>query len=255
MQAEIKIIPCLNDNYAYLIHDPKTGACSVVDAPEAAPIIQALADNGWTLSDILITHHHHDHVGGVRELKDKFGCRVVAPHDKLAPIHDVDLRVEEGDIVAVGSIQARVLHTPGHTLDHISYVFDGESAIFSGDTLFSGGCGRVFEGTYPMMWESLLKLRAQPDDYHLYFGHEYTASNVSFCLGIDAGNPLALKRQLEVTKLRSGNQPTVPVLLGTEKQVNIFLRADQPAIAECLGLEGAQPVEVFGKLRELRNSF
>ena len=188
MAAEIRLFPCLTDNFGYLIHDPATKATASIDAPEAGPIIKALEREGWTLTDILITHHHHDHVGGVAELKQKYNCRVVAPHDKAAKIADVDLRAAQGDVVKVGSLLARVLETPGHTLDHISYVFDSEKALFAADTLFSIGCGRVFEGTYPMMWDSLLKLRALPDDFKLYCGHEYTASNVKFALTVEPDN-------------------------------------------------------------------
>ena len=149
MAAEIRLFPCLTDNFGYLIHDPVTKATASIDAPEAAPVIKALEREGWTLTDILITHHHGDHVGGVAELKQKYKCRVVAPHDKSAKIANVDLRVAQGDVVKVGGLLARVLETPGHTLDHVSYVFDSEKALFAADTLFSIGCGRVFEGTYP----------------------------------------------------------------------------------------------------------
>src|SRR5258706_41608 len=168
MAAEIRLFPCLTDNFGYLIHDPATKATASIDAPEADPVIKALEREGWTLTDILITHHHGDHVGGVAELKQKYGCRVVAPHDKSAKIADVDQRVGNGDVVKVGKLLARVLETPGHTLDHISYVFDADKALFAADTLFSIGCGRVIEGTHPMMWDSLLKLRALPDDFSLY---------------------------------------------------------------------------------------
>src|ERR1700749_998753 len=239
MAADIRTFPCLNDNFGYLIHDPATKATASIDAPEAAPVIQALEREGWTLSDILITHHHHDHVGGVAALKRKYQCRVVAPHDKTTKIADVDLRVAHGDIIKVGNLIPRVLETPGHTLDHISYVFDGEKALFAADTLFSIGCGRVFEGTFPMMWDSLLKLRAVPDDFSLYCGHEYTASNVKFALTVDADNPALQARAAEVTKLRADNKPTIPVLLGDEKKSNVFLRADAGDVAAKLHMKGA----------------
>jgi len=147
----------------------------------------------------------------------------------------------------------RVLETPGHTLDHISYVFDGEKAVFAADTLFSIGCGRVFEGTYPMMWDSLLKLRALPDDFKLYCGHEYTASNVKFALTVDGDNPALKARAEEVTRLRAENKPTIPVLLGEEKKANVFLRADEPSVAAKLHMKGASGAEVFGELRERKN--
>jgi len=253
MAAEIRIFPCLNDNYGYLIHDPETKATASIDAPEAAPVIKALEQEGWKLTDILVTHHHGDHVGGVAELKQKYNCRVVAPHDKAKAIANVDQRVQEGDTVKVGSLAARVLETPGHTLDHISYVFDGEKAVFAADTLFSIGCGRVFEGTYPMMWDSLLKLRALPDDFKLFCGHEYTASNVKFALTVESDNPVLKARAEQVTRLRAENKPTVPTLLGEEKKANVFLRADEPSVAAKLHMKGASAADIFGELRERKN--
>src|SRR5215472_9695933 len=253
MAAEIRTFTCLSDNFGYLIHDGATKATASIDAPEAGPIIKALEREGWTLTDILLTHHHHDHVGGVAELKQKYGCRVIAPHDKTTGIANADLRVANGDVVKVGSLLARVLETPGHTLEHISYVFDDEKAVFAADTLFSIGCGRVFEGTYPMMWDSLLKLRALPDDFRLYCGHEYTASNVRFALTVEPDNPALKARAEEVTRLRAENRPTIPVSLGEEKQANVFLRADEPAVAQKLHMKGADAVEVFRELRERKN--
>jgi hydroxyacylglutathione hydrolase len=236
-----------------LIHDEATKATASIDAPEAGPIVKALEREGWTLTDILITHHHGDHVGGVAVLKQKYGCRVVAPHDKSTQIANADLRVGNGDVVKVGNLLARVLETPGHTLDHISYVFDGDKALFAADTLFSIGCGRVFEGTYPMMWDSLLKLRALPDDFKLYCGHEYTASNVKFALTVDPDNAALTARAAEVTRLRGENKPTIPSLLGEEKRANIFLRADDPSVAVKLHMKGASAADVFGELRERKN--
>ena len=253
MPAEIRLFPCLNDNFGYLIHDPATNATASIDAPEAAPIIKALEQEGWTLTDILVTHHHGDHVGGVAELKQKYQCRVVAPHDKTTRIADVDLRAAQGDVIKVGSLLARVLETPGHTLDHIAYVFDGEKALFAADTLFSIGCGRVFEGTYPMMWDSLLKLRVLPDDFRLYCGHEYTAANVKFALTIEPDNPHLKARAEEVSRQRAAGQPTIPTLLGEEKKANVFLRADDPAVAAAVRFKGRSPAEVFGELRERKN--
>jgi hydroxyacylglutathione hydrolase len=253
MAAEIRTFTCLTDNFGYLIHDGETKATASVDAPEAGPVIAALEREGWTLTDILITHHHHDHVGGVAELKQKYGCRVVAPHDNSTKIGHVDLRVGHGDVIKVGSLLARVLETPGHTLDHVSYVFDGEKALFAADTLFSIGCGRVFEGTYPMMWDSLLKLRALPDDFRLYCGHEYTASNIKFALTVEPDNEALKARAAEVTRLRAANKPTIPVTLGEEKKANVFLRADEPSVAQKLHMKGASAVEVFRELRERKN--
>jgi hydroxyacylglutathione hydrolase len=253
MAAEIRLFPCLSDNYGYLIHDPASKAVASIDAPEAGPVIRALEREGWTLTDILVTHHHHDHVGGIAELKQRYNCRVVAPHDKSVSIPDVDLRVRQGDVVKVGTLLARVLETPGHTLDHISYVFDDEKALFAADTLFSIGCGRVFEGNYAMMWDSLLKLRVLPDDFRLYCGHEYTAANVKFALTVEPDNPALKARADEVTRLRAAGKPTIPTLLGEEKKANVFLRADEPSVAAALRLKGASAAEVFGELRERKN--
>jgi len=253
MAAEICTFACLADNFGYLIHDHETKATASIDAPEAGPVIAALEREGWQLSDILITHHHHDHVGGVAELKQKYSCRVVAPHDKSTKIANVDVRAGHGDVVKVGNLLARVLETPGHTLDHVSYVFDGEKALFAADTLFSIGCGRVLEGTYPMMWDSLLKLRALPDDFKLYCGHEYTASNVKFALTVEPDNAALQARAEEVARLRAANKPTIPVSLGEEKKANVFLRADEPSVAQKLHMKGASPVDVFRELRERKN--
>jgi len=253
MTAEIRSFTCLSDNFGYLIHDPETRATASIDAPEAAPIIRALEKENWQLTDILVTHHHHDHVGGIAALKEKYGCRVVGPHDKSAKIANVDLRVGNGDVVKVGNLLARVLETPGHTLDHISYVFDADKALFAADTLFSIGCGRVFEGNYPMMWDSLLKLRALPDDFRLYCGHEYTASNVKFALTVEPDNAALQARAADVTRLRAAGEPTVPTLLGDEKKANVFLRADDPQVAIKLHMKGAGAAEVFGELRERKN--
>jgi len=255
MAAEIRTFTCLTDNFGFLIHDPATKATASIDAPEAGPIIQALEREGWQLTDILITHHHHDHVGGVAELKQKYGCRVVAPQDKTTKIANVDQRVGNGDVVKVGSLLARVLETPGHTLDHISYVFDTEKALFAADTLFSIGCGRVAEGNHPMMWDSLLKLRALPDDFNLYCGHEYTAANIKFALTVEPDNSALQARAAEVTRLRADNKSTIPVSLGEEKRANVFLRSDDPAVAAKLHMKGAAAAAVFGELRERKNKF
>jgi len=247
------LFPCLTDNFGYLVHDPATKATASIDAPEAGPILRALERERWTLSDILITHHHHDHVGGVAELKQKYACRVVAPHDKSAKIANVDVRVGQGDVVKVGNLLGRVMETPGHTLDHVSYIFDNDKALFAADTLFSIGCGRVFEGNYAMMWDSLLKLRALPDDFRLYCGHEYTAANIKFALTVEPENPALNARAEEVTKLRAANKPTVPTLLGEEKKANVFLRADEPSVAASVRMKGRSASEVFAELRERKN--
>lgn len=188
MPAQTRLFLCLKDNFGVLLHDPESGATAAIDAPEAAPVEAALKSTGWRLSDILVTHHHADHTGGIVELKQRHRCRVTAPHGEAARIPLVDATVRENDEVRVGSLRGRVLETPGHTAGHISYVFPADKLAFVGDTLFSIGCGRVIEGTPEMMWQSLLKLRALPDDTRIYCGHEYTKANVAFAKTVEPDN-------------------------------------------------------------------
>src|SRR5215468_8077884 len=198
--AQTRLFLCLKDNYGVLVHDPASGATAAIDAPEAAPVEMALSASGWKLSDILVTHHHGDHTGGIAELKRRHRARVVAPTREAAKIPDVDKTVGEGDTVTVGTLSARVIETPGHTLGQINYFFPGAKLLFAGDTLFSIGCGRVIEGTPDMMWQTLLKLRDLPDDVALYCGHEYTDSNIRFALTIEPDNPALQVRAAEVKR-------------------------------------------------------
>src|SRR5215469_16665797 len=236
MSAKTYLFGCLKDNFGVLIHDPATGATAAIDAPEAAPIEAALRTTGWQLTDILVTHHHADHTGGIAELKARHRCRVTAPRHEAARIPAVDATVGEGDTAKVGSLTARVLETPGHTAGHISYVFDADKLAFVGDTLFSIGCGRVIEGTPEMMWDSLLKLRALPDDTQIFCGHEYTDANVRFARTIEPSNTALGKRADEVKQQLAQHRPTIPTMIGEEKQANPFLRADVPAVAAAVGL-------------------
>jgi hydroxyacylglutathione hydrolase len=253
MAAQTHLFPCLQDNFGVLLHDPESGATAAIDAPEAAPVEAALQETGWRLTDILVTHHHADHTGGIAELKQHHRCRVVAPHGEAARIPMVDETVREGDSVRVGTLKGRVLETPGHTAGHISYFFPADQLAFVGDTLFSIGCGRVIEGTAEMMWQSLLKLRGLPDETRIYCGHEYTMANIRFAKTIEPANVALNAREREVEKLLSAHKPTVPSKLGEEKAANPFLRADLPAVAKSVGLEGAQAWKVFAEIRERKN--
>ena len=255
MPALIDMFLCRTDNFGVLLHDPSTGRTAAIDAPEAAPIEAALARRGWRLTDILVTHHHEDHVAGIAALKATHGCRVVAAKADAHRIPAVDALVEEGDTLSVGAFEAVVIDTPGHTVGHIAYHFAGEKILFAADTLFSLGCGRVFEGTMADMWGSLVKLRALPDDTALYCGHEYTLANARFALTVDPGNEALKARAAEVERQRAASRFTLPVTLGAEKRENPFLRADDPAIARHLGLEGAGALAVFTELRERKNRF
>jgi hydroxyacylglutathione hydrolase len=253
MSAETHLFLCLQDNYGVLLHDPAGGATAAIDAPEASAVEAALADKGWRLTDILVTHHHADHTGGIAALKEHHRCRVVAPHGEASRIPLVDVTVREGQKVSVGSLEAQVYETPGHTAGHISYFFAPEKLAFVGDTLFSIGCGRVIEGTPEMMWQSLLKLRRLPDNTLVYCGHEYTQANIRFAKTIEPGNAALAAREKEVDKLRAERKPTIPSTLGQEKAANPFLRADLPEVAKSVGLSGKPAWQVFGEIRERKN--
>ncbi len=253
--AQTRLFLCLKDNYGVLVHDPASGATAAIDAPEAAPVEAALTASGWTLSDILVTHHHGDHTGGIAELKRRHRVRVVAPRQEAAKIPEVDVTVGEGDMVAIGTLSAQVIETPGHTLGQINYFFPDAKLLFAGDTLFSIGCGRVIEGTPEMMWQSLLKLRALPDDTWLYCGHEYTDANIRFALTIEPNNPALASRAAEVKRQVAAGTPTIPTLMGEEKRANVFLRADDPAVAAAVGLAGKPAAQVFAEVRAHKNRF
>lgn len=255
MPAEIRIVPCLDDNYAVLLHDPVTEATAVIDVPEPTPVIAALEKEGWNLTHILITHHHQDHVQGVPALKARYGATVVGPKAEAAAIPGLDVAVVDGDPVAVGSLVGRVLETPGHTAGHVSYLFEGERLLFAGDTLFTLGCGRPFECDPPVLWASLQRLKGLPGDTQVYSGHEYTLSNARFALSVDPGNA-ALKAQAAAAEAkRAKGEPTIPSAMADELAANPFLRADDPAMAEMLGVDGADPGAVFTELRARKSAF
>jgi hydroxyacylglutathione hydrolase len=256
MTANVHQYLCLTDNYGALVHDSASGATACVDAPEAAPTVAALAERGWTLTDILITHHHADHIQGVPELKAKFpNVRIWGPAKDVARIPFLDRKLAEGDVAQVGGLSARVIETPGHTLGHIAYVFDQDKIAFCGDTLFSLGCGRVFETPYPVMWSSLLKLAALPGETRVYCGHEYTQANGRFAVTIEPNNPSLKARVEEVAKLRAESRPTLPTTIAAELAANPFLRVEEPAVQAAVGMTGADPAAVFAEVRARKDRF
>lgn len=255
MAVETYLFPCLKDNFGVLIHDPASGATASIDAPEAAPVEAALKKTGWRLSEILVTHRHADHTDGIGALKARHKCRVVAPRAEAQRIAHVDETVGDGDTVRVGALEGRVIETPGHTSGHISYFFPADKLAFVGDTLFSIGCGRVIEGNPEMMWHSLLKLRALPDDTRFYCGHEYTEANIRFAKTIEPNNKALAARAEEVAKLLAAGKPTIPATIGAEKADNPFLRADVPEVAKSVGLAGSPAWKVFAEIRERKNRF
>ncbi|MBA2125749.1 hydroxyacylglutathione hydrolase [Hyphomicrobium methylovorum] len=250
---EILLLPCLSDNYAVLLHDPASNETAVIDAPDAAPIKAALAERGWHLSHIFITHHHTDHTAGIAELKAEYGAAVIVPHAEIDRISESTEGVSEASRLTFAGHPVEVIETPGHTLGHVTYVFPDDRIAFTGDTLFSLGCGRMFEGDAQMMWNSLSKITALPDDTRLYCGHEYTANNARFALSAEPENEALVARADEVQRLRAAKSATLPTTVGQEKATNPFLRVGSPAIRSRLGLLHAEDWEVFARLRQLKD--
>ncbi|WP_108835531.1 hydroxyacylglutathione hydrolase [Tateyamaria sp. Alg231-49] len=255
MPLEIRTIPCLSDNYAYLAHDPDTGATAAIDIPEAGPIIAVLAETGWTLSDILITHHHYDHVDGLADLLAAHPARVIGSAADAHRLPTLDVEVNEGDTVRIGNEIGTVIDVSGHTINHIAFHFPDSAALFTADSLMALGCGRVFEGTKPQMHASLQKLAALPGDTVVYSGHEYTAANAKFALTIDPDNPALISRVRDVTEKRANGIATVPSLLSEELATNPFLRANDPAVQSQMGMTGANAADVFTEIRTRKDNF
>jgi hydroxyacylglutathione hydrolase len=252
-QLAIEPVACLSDNYAYLIHSPDDGLCAVVDPSEPGPVRKALA--GVKLTHILNTHHHFDHTGGNLALKEAFGAQIVGPAKDRERIPGMDVGVTEDAPWQFGSRLVRILEIPAHTRAHIAFVFDDDAAVFTGDTLFAMGCGRLFEGTPDMMWNSLSKLMRLPDDMRVYCGHEYTLNNGRFALTLEPGNGDLLARMTEVQALRAKSAPTIPSTIGLEKRTNPFVRPDSAEIRRTLTMTGATDVEVFAEMRRRKDTF
>lgn len=223
------LFPCLSDNYGVLVHCPETGATASIDAPEAAAVDKALAGRGWKLTHILITHHHHDHVGGVEELKNKWNCEVIGNADEPHGLPGLTGTVTPGGTYDFAGHKAQIIATPGHTLGHITWHFADDGVAFAGDTLFTLGCGRVFEGTMEQMWDSMRKLAALPPETVVYCGHEYTLSNGKFALTVEPDNQALKARMADIEKLRAEGKPTVPTTIAEELETNPFLRAGSAA--------------------------
>lgn len=245
---QIHQFPCLSDNYAFLIHNPETGATAAIDTPDAEEILRQADAKGWRITDIWNTHWHPDHAGGNAAIKTKTGALVTGPAEIERIGVGPDRIVDEGDRVALGSIEARVLNVGGHTLGHVAFVFDAEKVAFVGDAIFALGCGRLFEGTPQQMWASLQKLAALPDDTTLYCAHEYTQSNARFAVTVDPKNTVLRARAREIDRARAGDEPTVPTTLRAEKETNPFLRAPKllPDMADW---------EAFAEIRTRKDNF
>ncbi|MEM1380443.1 MAG: hydroxyacylglutathione hydrolase [Pseudomonadota bacterium] len=247
--------PCLTDNYGFLVRDEASGQVASVDSPDGAVIAEAAERLGWGIDLVLNTHWHPDHTGGNALLAERFGARVIAPSEEAEKIAHKDALISGGMTVTLGATSFAVFDVPGHTAGHIAFYAEDAKAAFVGDTLFSLGCGRMFEGTPAQFWESLLKLKALPSDTMIFCAHEYTASNAAFALSIDGENEVLAARARAVTQLREADQPTVPVILADELVANPFLRADDPNLAARVGKPGAPHHEVFAEIRRRKDAF
>jgi len=237
----VEIIPCLQDNYSYIIIDEKNNTACVVDPSEAAPIINFLLKENIELKYILNTHHHFDHIGGNEDLKKKFKSIVVGFKEDSKRIPGIDVLLKDGETWKAENFLAKIIHVPGHTKGHICYHFFKDKLVFTGDTLFSLGCGRVFEGTYEEMFLSLNKIKSLPEETKIYCGHEYTLNNANFCIKHDLENQNLKKRIELIKKQKENGQPTIPVTIRDELDCNIFLRA--------------KDLKTFSKLRDLKDNF
>jgi hydroxyacylglutathione hydrolase len=260
MVAHVHQFLCLSDNFGVLVHDPETRRTATIDAPDAAPILAALDAHGWTLTDMLVTHHHADHTQGLAALKDRFpDARIVGPAKEAAKIvsagriERLDRELSDGDRVDVGTLEAHVIDVPGHTSGHIAFHFEDEELLFAGDTLFALGCGRPFEEPSRVLFHSLMKLARLPGATQVYCGHEYTQSNARFAVSVDGSNALLVERAQDIDRMREANALTLPTTIALEQATNPFLRAEDPELKAALGMPDADAVDIFAELRERKN--
>ena len=252
---DLVTVPCLADNYAYLIHDPDTGQTAVIDVPEPGPILAALNAHQWRLTDILITHHHDDHIQGVDTLRAQTGAMVLGAAADAHRLPRLDLALDEHASFSLGREMARVNDVPGHTIGHIAFHFPDSHLCFTADSLMAGGCGRLFEGSARMMHASLQKLAALPPETLICSGHEYTATNLRFALTLEPNNPALISRIADVAEKRAKGTPTVPVPLQSELDTNPYPRAHLPALKTAVGLPDADDVTVFAEIRARKDKF
>ena len=249
----IIIVPCLNDNYAYVCYNNKKDAF-VVDPSEFKPVSHFIENNKLNLKFILNTHHHFDHVGGNYELKQKYNCKIVGSKLDEERIPGIDILLNDEDQWKFDEKTAEIIEIPGHTIGHIAFYFKNEKIVFTGDTLFSLGCGRLFEGTPEMMWNSLKKLRELPDDTKIYCGHEYTLSNAKFIESLFS-NDLIDEKIKKLKQLELNQIPSIPTTVKEEKKLNLFLQSDSTELKQKLNIESKNDIETFAYLRNLKDSF
>lgn len=254
-KLEIVQFPYLSDNYGVLLHSSETGETAAIDAGDATAYLEALNERNWDLSHLLITHHHFDHTEGLEEIKQKSDCLVIGPNSKSREILGLDKKVGAGHTIEFANQTIEVIETPGHTLDMINFYLPEEGVLFAGDTLFTLGCGRVFEGTKEMMWDSLSKLMELPPETMIYSAHEYTLANCKFALSVDPNNEALKNRFAEFEKMRQRGEATVPTTLAEELETNPFLRADNAELKQHLGMPKNTASEVFAELRTRKDNF
>ena len=248
-------IPVLIDNYIYLLIDKGTSKCACVDPALSQPVIDVLNKLNLSLDFILNTHHHNDHVGANLELKNKYNCQIVGNKNDKKRIPGIDILLQEDDNFQIGESKCKVIEVSGHTLGHICFYFKNNDAVFCGDTLFSLGCGRLFEGTPELMVKSLLKIRALPDITKVYCAHEYTLSNAKFAQSLEPNNKILREKINEIKKKRLLNKPTIPTVLSEEKKFNPFLKFDDEKFIKNIGLESISNEENFRVIRQMKDNF
>ena len=252
---KIEIIPCLNDNYSYLIHDEISNTVAIVDPSEFIPCDTIISKNYQKLDFILNTHHHYDHVGGNEELKKKYNSKVLGFENDKNRIPQIDTVLKDNQEFKIGTLNFTTIFIPGHTRGHVAFYFKKERVVFSGDTLFSLGCGRVFEGTYKQMFQSLNKLKNLPGETKIYCGHEYTFKNLEFCLKFNPNNDFLKKKKNDIKLSLKNKKPTIPSTIADEIKANIFFRVNDPDIKKAINLENSPDIEIFTKLRDLKDNF
>lgn len=255
MPLEIVTIPCLSDNYAFLLHATETGETAVIDAPDAGPILAELKQRGWQLTEIWITHHHFDHIDGVADLKDATGAKVVGASAGAGRLPPLNLAVADGETFKFADHDVRVMDVSGHTVGHIAFHVPDAEAVFTADSLMALGCGRLFEGTAEQMWASMSKLAVLPPETLVCSGHEYTQSNAKFALTIEKSNADLKSRSDDINAARAAGTPTVPSTLALELATNPFLRAHLPQVKTAIGMENETDTAVFAEIRKRKDAF